>query len=183
MRIKNTLLYIIILLIFSVFTSDVAKAQKGFSWERLVFGGNFGAGFSNQESSVAISPSVGYKFTDRLTIGTGIIYQYYGIKLPGFNFNFNNYGSRLFTSYQLTDFLIAYSEYETLNIEYIKFNSSGAPDGTDRRTINSLFVGGGYRQAIGSNSVVDLMLLYNLTETPYTRYTNPLIRVGFGIGL
>lgn len=175
--------YIFIGLFSLMFTSDVAKAQKGFAWDRLVFGGNFGAGFSPNESIFAMSPSVGYRFTERLTIGAGGIYQYYGIKFPGYNFKFNNYGSRVFTTYQLTDFLIAHTEYESLNIEYIKYNSAGIPESTARRTINSLFVGGGYRQAIGRNSVVDLMLLYNLTETPYTRYTNPLIRVGFGFGL
>jgi hypothetical protein len=183
MKVNNTLLYIFVLIFIFAFTSDDAKAQKGLSWDKLVFGGNFGAGFSNQESSVAISPSVGYRFTEKLTIGTGLIYQYYAIKFPGFNFKFNNYGTRFYSTYQLTDFLIGHAEYETLNLEYINFNSAGIPDGTSRRTINSMLVGGGYRQMLGRNSVVDLMLLYNLTETIYTPYSNPIIRVGFGIGL
>lgn len=180
---RKLIIYTFFILISLVINSDVSKAQRGFTWDRLVFGGNFGAGFSTNESIFAMSPSVGYRFTERLTIGAGGIYQYYGIRIPGFNFKFNNYGSRIFTTYQLTDFLIAHTEHESLNIEYIKYNSAGIPESTARRTINSLFVGGGYRQSIGRNSVVDLMLLYNLTETPYTRYTNPLVRVGFGFGL
>lgn len=183
MKIKYSVIYIFLFTIIFVITSDVSKAQKSFSWNKLVFGGNFGGGISNQESSIVLSPNVGYRFTERLTIGTGIIYQYYGVKLPGFKFDFNNYGGRLYTTYQLTEFLIAHTEYDPLNLEYINFNSTGLPEGTSRRTVNSLFVGGGYRQSLGGNSVIDLMLLYNLTETPYTRYTNPIIRVGFGIGL
>lgn len=183
MKLKTTYKYITLsFLLLFVSTSDV-MSQSGFSTKNFVFGGNFGANFSNQESVIAIAPSVGYRFTERLTIGTGFIYQYYAIKLPGFNFKFNNYGTRFFGTYQLTEFLIAHAEYETLNLEYINFNSTGLPDGTSRRTINSTLVGGGYRQMIGRNSVVDLMLLYNLTETPYTPYSNPIIRVGFGIGL
>ncbi len=183
MRLKKIGLFIFVLTLSVFITSDDAKAQKGFSTSKFVFGGNFGASFSNQESVVAIAPSVGYRFTERLTIGTGFIYQYYAIKFPGFNFKFNNYGTRFFGTYQLTDFLIGHAEYETLNLEYINFNPSGLPDGTSRRTINSMLVGGGYRQMLGRNSVIDLMLLYNLTETPYTPYSNPIIRVGFGIGL
>ncbi|MFN5704522.1 MAG: hypothetical protein ACK45U_01580 [bacterium] len=183
MRLKKTYIYICVLIFSVIITSEDAMSQRGFSTSKFVFGGNFGANFSNQESVVAIAPSVGYRFTERLTIGTGFIYQYYAIKLPGFNFKFNNYGTRFFGTYQLTEFLIAHAEYETLNLEYINFNSIGLPDGTSRRTINSTLVGGGYRQMIGRNAVVDLMLLYNLTETPYTPYSNPIIRVGFGVGL
>ena len=177
---RARLLLCIFILVISL---NHVKAQGGFSWDRVVFGGNFGAGFSSNESLIALSPSVGYRFTERLTVGTGVIYQYYRLKIPGFDFKFNNYGGRLFTSYQLTDFLVAHAEYESLNLEYVKISPAGAVDGTGRRTINSTLVGGGYRQMLGRNSVVDILLLYNLTETPYTPYTNPIIRVNFGIGL
>lgn len=175
--------FIALFFISSFLFSKNINAQKGFSWDRVVFGGNFGAGFSSFESVVALSPSVGYRFTEKFTAGAGIIYQYQSIKLPGFNFSFNNYGGRLYGTYQINDFLIAHTEYESLNLEYIRFNGLGNPDGTSRRTIGSWFVGGGYRQFISRNSVVDLMVLYNLTETPFTPYSNPVIRVGFGIGL
>ncbi len=160
-----------------------AHSQKGFTWDRVVFGGNFGMSFSTFESLVALSPSVGYRFTEKLTIGTGVIYQYYGVRFPNFKFNYNNYGGRLYGTYQITDFLIAHTEYESLNLEYISYNAMGNPDASLRRTVNSWFVGGGYRQYFSRNSTIDLMLLYNLTETPFTPYSNPVIRVGFGIGL
>jgi len=163
--------------------ATASHAQGGFSWSRVMFGGNFGASFSSAESIVAVSPSIGYRVTERLTVGTGIIYQYNRIKLAPYDFKFNNYGARFFGTYQLTPFLIAHTEYESLNLEYVSVNNLGIPDGTFRRTIGSMFVGGGYRQSMGGRSVVDIMLLYNLTETPYTPYTNPILRIGFGIGL
>lgn len=173
----------VIFFISSFLFSKNTEAQKGFSWNKVVFGGNAGASFSTYESLFALSPSVGYRFTEKLTLGTGVIYQYYRLKLPGYDFKFNNYGMRLYGTYQINDFLIAHTEYESLNLEYIRYNGLGNPDGTSRRAIGSWFVGGGYRQYISRNSVVDLMVLYNLTETPFTPYSNPIIRVGFGIGL
>jgi hypothetical protein len=175
---KKILVTVIFLIIYSN-----TYSQGGFSWSRVVFGGNFGASFSSSESIVAVSPSVGYRFTERLTIGTGVIYQYNRIKLPPYDFQFNNYGARFYGTYQLTSFLVAHTEYELLDLEYITLNNFGIPDGTMRRQIGSFLVGGGYRQSFGSNSSVDILLLYNLTETPYTPYSNPILRIGFGIGL
>jgi hypothetical protein len=44
-------------------------------------------------------------------------------------------------------------------------------------------VGGGIKQEIGVNSFLTLMLLYNLNETVNSPYSNPVIRVGFAVGL
>lgn len=176
-------IFIAFFLFCSLFLSQNSFAQKGFTWSRVVFGGNFGASFSNYETLVGLSPSIGYRVTDKLTLGTGVIYQYYAVKYPGFNYKFNNYGGRLYGTYQINDFLIAHTEYESLNLQYISYNTVGMPDGSSRRNVGSWFVGGGYRQYISDRSVVDLMVLYNLTETPYTPYSNPIIRVGFGLGL
>lgn len=176
-------IFIAITLLFSILFSINTKAQSGFSWNRVQVGGNFGASFAKDQTLLAISPTIGYRVTERLTLGTGIIYQYYRYKFTTYDFKFKNYGAKIFGTYQLNDFLVLHSEYESLNLENIKFNSIGLPDGTERRTIGSLFVGGGYRQYISAKSVLDLMVLYNLTETPYTPYSNPIIKVGFGFGL
>lgn len=167
----------------SCFLSENSFSQSGFSWDRVQVGGNFGASFGAFETLVAVSPNIGYHVTERLTLGTGVIYQFYRYKNSKYDFKFSNYGAKLFGTFQLNDFLILHTEYESLNLEYIKYNNLGMPDGTMRRTIGSMFVGGGYRQYMSSNSVFDIMLLYNLTETPYTRYDNPMIRVGFSFGL
>ncbi len=39
-------------------------AQRGFDWDRVGYGGNFGAGFSSYETFVAVSPTIGYRFTE-----------------------------------------------------------------------------------------------------------------------
>ena len=173
----------IIIILLSFFAAKHSSAQSGFSWDRVLVGGNFGASFGSIETSVALSPTIGYRLTERFTLGTGVIYQYYRYKTSAFDVKFNNYGGKLFGTYQLNDFLILHSEYESLNLDYVTFNALGNPDGTRKRTIGSMFVGGGYRQYSSENTMFDIMLLYNLTETPYTPYSNPIIRVGFSFGL
>lgn len=174
---------ILLVLFLFLLSTHQSKSQTGFSWDRVVFGGNFGAGFGTNQSLIAVSPSVGYRVTERLTLGTGVIYQYYRYKFANLDFKFNNYGARFFGTYQLNDFLVLHAEQESLNLEYLKFNALGNPDGSVRRKIGSTFVGAGYRQYISSNSMVDLLVLFNLTETTYTPYSNPIIRVNFGFGL
>jgi hypothetical protein len=175
MRIKLTLLALF------VFLSSVSLAQFTSFKDRIVFGGNFGAGFSNIETIVGVSPTIGYRFTERFTAGPGFIYQYYQYK--PLKIETNNYGVKVFGSYQVNDFLIAYSEYEVLNLEYFTFDLYGNLLDRERRNVGTWLVGGGYRQMIGSKSSIDLMLLYNLNETRYSPYGNPIIRIGFGIGL
>jgi hypothetical protein len=52
-----------------------------------------------------------------------------------------------------------------------------------RENISSLFVGGGYTQPFGNgNSGVTLMLLYNVMESDYRIYENPIIRTGINVG-
>ena len=75
-------------------------------------------------------------------------------------------------------------EYEWLNLSTPTFDFvTNRYIGNTRQNIGSLFVGAGFRQVFGRKSVVDMMLLYNLTESPYSPYENPIIRIGFGIGI
>jgi hypothetical protein len=80
--------------------------------------------------------------------------------------------------YFFTDYLFAHAEYEILNLEAYDFYP------TRRVNVESLLVGGGYFQRIdGSNSGIFVMLLYNLTESLYTPYSNPIVRIGVNLGL
>lgn len=174
--------YVVSITSMFFFNSD-AKAQSGFSTSRFVFGGGFGLEFSTFETVVGVAPTIGYQFTDRLTAGPGVIYQYYHYKDQYNDLKSTNYGGKLFASYLLTPFLLAHTEYELLDVKYLYRDQINNIVGSKRRTIGSFFVGGGYRQQMGPNSTIDLLLLYNLTETPYTPYSNPIIRLGIGIGL
>jgi outer membrane protein assembly factor BamA len=146
--------------------------------DRLYFGGNVGLQFGNQ-TVIGLNPIIGYKVTERFSSGVGLKYQYYRYKEAGFSYETNTYGGSVFGRYNVYNGLFAYSEYEILNMEVYE-NQIQSPL---RRNVDSWFVGGGYSQPLGARSSVFIMVLYNLTESYYTPYSNPLFRMGFGIGI
>lgn len=168
----------------AVFSVCVAKAQsfgpadglRGAALkDRIFFGGNFGLQFGTQ-TVVDINPIVGYRINNRLSAGVGAKYLYYKYKDRLYSYETNIYGGSIFGRYAVTESLFAYSEYEMINLSVF--------DPYERRVdVGSLFVGGGYSQPIGGRSSLYLMLLYNLNESTYSPYQNPIIRMGIGIGI
>jgi hypothetical protein len=146
--------------------------------DRIYVGGNLGLQFGN-ETYIDISPLVGYKFTEKITAGAGVTYIYYRYKSSYINYNTNIYGGRVFGRYFFIPSLFAHAEVELLNMELFNTNKNEYY----RKNILSPFVGGGYIQRIGNNSGIYLMLLYNLNDSAESPYSNPIVRIGFNIGL
>ncbi len=142
--------------------------------DKIFTGGNLGFQFGTV-TFAEVSPLVGYKITKKFHAGIGATYQYYHYKDKYYDFETNVYGGRVFTRYLFTDYLFGHVEYEYLNLEAFDFQRR-------RVDVTSLLAGGGYIQRIGSNSSIVAMLLYNFTESAYTPYTNPVIRIGINIG-
>lgn len=149
---------------------------------KLVFGGDFGMGFSSYGSNILISPTIGYRITPRWEAGTRLTYNYYSYKDNFFKFSSNNYGGGLYTSYVIFQGLFAHLENELLSYQRAIIQSS-VVTGKERILVHSVFVGGGYRQYFGGNSYASIMILYNLNETLDSPYENPMFRIGFGFGL
>lgn len=153
----------------------IRKHPKKLSFFDKVFtGGNIGAQFGTV-TFFEVSPLVGYKITPKFSAGIGATYQYYHYKDQYYDFETNVYGGRVFGRYLIREFLFAHVEYEYLNLEAFDFQRR-------RVDVGSLMAGGGYIQRIGERSAIVAMLLYNFTESAYTPYTNPIIRVGFNLG-
>lgn len=147
-------------------------------WDRVYVGGNVGAQFGTV-TFAEIAPLIGYQFTPKITAGIGFKYQYYRYKDRNFELKTNVYGGSVFGRYFFTDYLFAHAEYEYLNLEAFDFYPMRR-----RVDVESVLVGGGYLQRFGEgNSGIFIMLLYNLTESAYTPYTNPILRIGVNLGL
>jgi hypothetical protein len=145
--------------------------------KRTFVGGNLGIQFGTV-TILDISPYVGYRMTKGLSIGAGFTYQYFKDGRGDEKYSSNIYGGRLFTSYTIIPEIFAYAEYEVLNFEVPNSFGDAA-----RKNVSSVLVGGGYRQMIGPNMFSDIMILWNLTESVDSPYTNPIYRVGISIGL
>lgn len=157
---------------------------QGFKFkpERMFVGGNLGASFGSI-TYVDISPLVGYRFTDRLMAGVGGTYIYLKTNFQGFqNYETNIYGGRVFGRFYITESIFTHVEQEFLNGNFYEPTQRFQ---INRRTIYNTYVGAGYQSAIGMNSGAYILVLYNLNQTYYSKqlYPNPIIRIGFNIGL
>lgn len=183
---KNTIIFIIILFMsIQLQAQDAGPSgtQKGEKprtplRDRLFFGGNLGLNFGTL-TYINVSPIIGYRITEKLGTGLGPTYSYFkDYRDRNYKYETHTYGGRTFLQYQVLESVLLYSEYEVVNIE--------VPDllftKLIRKNISSLFLGGGYTQQFGRNSALTLMVLFNVIESDYRIYENPIIRTGINVG-
>ncbi len=154
--------------------NNVDKEQIG---SKFFTGGNFGFQFGSI-TLIDISPLIGYKITEDFAVGTGLTYQYYYDK--NYNFKINIYGGRIFARYYFLENLFAHTELEALRY-YYNYNPNIWED--NKVNVTNILVGGGYRQYLGRHLYAIATILWNLNESPYSLYKNPIIRVGINVGL
>ena len=177
------LLLIAITLSLASLSLAAQPAKRGFDPNRLFTGGGLGLQFGTV-TLIDVSPHIGYYLTDALALGLGGTYQYYRYKDRYYEYSTDIYGGRLFARYYLFENLFLHGEYEYLSYEAALVDPFSYFTGDTKRVgIDSYLVGGGYRQPLGANSYVNLLVLWNLNETLYTPYDNPIIRMGVDLGL
>ncbi len=149
--------------------------KKGFDWSRTTIGGGLGLSFGDF-TMIEVAPNFGYYLIDQILAGVGLNYTYYNDKLA--NFNTSIYGGRVYGEYLIPNMpLLAHVETELINLEWTA---------ETRKNIINVYVGGGLKQGLGGNSYVYILGLWNLNETTESqliRQPNPVIRIGFAIGL
>ena len=177
----STIFFLTVFIAFSVnaIAQDSTMLPKHPPKERIIdkmfFGGNLGLQFGTV-TFIDVSPLIGYRITDQLSAGIGVTYQYYHYRDKVYDLETNVYGGRVFGRYFFTDYLFAHAEYEYLNLEAFDFFPRRRVD------VGSFLAGGGYFQRFSANSGIVVMILYNFTESAYTPYQNPIIRIGINIG-
>jgi hypothetical protein len=155
------------------------KPMNGDFLSRLDFGGYLGAQFGDV-TLIDVSPIVTYRVTEKFNAGIGLTYQYYKINYTGYpDYKTSSYGGSVFARYYIWRDLFAHVEYAPL---YVSYNDPVyQQEGTT--WVHDFLIGGGYRQWIGQKAYMSLMILWNVNETYYSPYRNPIIRIGFGAGL
>jgi hypothetical protein len=176
-------------------------------WRRVSVGGNLGFQ-AGSVTGVTVAPEVRLRMVDQLYVGFRFLYEYYYNKhyyydrttdqeLP---YQSNVYGGGIYLRYYLSSLfdsflgnLFAHIEYEYQSYSqpytmspvgkiYDPYGNTYVRNSTVIET-NSIFVGGGYRQPIGNRVSMDLLILYNLNDTYNSPYSNPIFRLGVGVGL
>lgn len=151
--------------------------KQGFQFSRLFLGGDLGFQFGDY-TIINVSPLVGYRFTERISLGTQIKYNY--IHIASYNISTTIYGASIFSRYNVTQTIFAHVEYEWLSLETKYFNP-GIYVKQDRFSLNNILIGGGYRTSIGERSYLNLMILWNLNDNALSPYQNPIIRMNIEI--
>ncbi len=178
--IVNTVLFLIFICVPSAETfaqNDTVPVSSYTIRDKIFTGGNIGLSFGTL-TYIDISPLLGYKITPKFSAGLGVTYIYYKDNIVPNNNSSSIYGGRTFARYLVLENVFAYSEYEVLNREIY----DDVRRKERRVNVGSFFVGAGYQQRIGGNSFMNLMVLWNLNENPYSLYRNPIIRGGVNIG-
>lgn len=157
----------------AVFSQEDKQPDKSF-FDKIYLGGNLGLQFGNR-TIIDISPLAGYKITDELSAGVGVVYQYYGFRYTDANnqlikFNTSIYGGKLFGRYYFMENVFGHAEYEVLNLETFDLYS--------RINVTNILVGGGMLRHIGGRMYISLMGLWNLNQSAYSPYNNPILRGG-----
>ena len=151
------------------------KTKEPFwSSSRIYGGGGVGLWFSSAGAYVNLNPHVGYKITEKFSIGIGATYMYISDRRYAPPINLNVYGGNIFSRYLINNFLFAHAEYEPLNGNW------DVPYSNERFFLHNVWAGGGFRQS-GDHSSINIMALWNLNDEGYMQ--NPQIRIGFSIGL
>ncbi len=159
--------------------------------EHLYTGGNFGFSISGGLMYLEVSPLLGYKINENLSVGLSSKYVYIGPVNKSVNsFSaYKYYGGGVFSQYKITESLSALVEAQLLNVQNIDPQSSKF---RQRVLSNTLLLGGGYRSSILGDINLVLYLLYDVIDdinSPY-RYSYifgpnniPVIyRIGFTYG-
>jgi len=160
--------------------------------DRVFFGGNLGLQFGDI-TLVDVSPMVGYRITDKVAAGISFSYIYYHYKIYNpysylyEDMSSNIYGTSIFGRYYFVENLFAHAEYEYLIYSYDNYRpiSSGGSylKSTETVDVPGFYLGGGYRQPVGGRTSFTITILYNVMESPYSPYSNPIIRAGVSVGL
>jgi len=184
MGITGSLVIVLFMSSFSDLKAQRERDEKPPLRERMFFGGNFGLQFGTI-TNIQIAPIVGVWVLPRVAIAGGPEFTYY----KDHYYQTNIYGGKVYTEFILLKDLnnmlpvgihsgiFLHLEDEILNLESALWKNS--PDLNGRFYLNTVLFGGGISQQIGARSSMNFTLLWTLTPSVYTIYSNPEIRVSF----
>lgn len=144
--------------------------------ERTYLGGTIGAWFGTT-TYLNISPIVGIKISEPLSVGIGFTYNYYSQTYLNKKYVTTIYGGNMYARYYVSENIFAQVGLDRLNVP--DYNTGIL---NDRAWVNNVLLGAGYREMFSDNGSIIAMIFYNINQTPLSPYQNPIIQVGFNFG-
>lgn len=140
---------------------------------------------------IEVAPLLGYHALERLIVGGGPHYTYSSVKVSPTNpysyqthaFGFKGFArfalvtnAEEFLPINLFSDLFVHAEYEGMSLEQ---NVYFQPTDQGRFIYHGILLGGGVNQRIGMYNSVSFSILWDVNETVYSPYSNPIFRIGF----
>lgn len=157
-------------------TSKMQESGKAAS--RIYYGGYMNLSFGSY-TVIGVEPMVGYKFTEKLSAGVKLRYDYIKDKRYIETYTTSNYGGSLFSRYRFIPQLYAHVEFASYSYELFYIDGS-----SEREWVPFLFVGGGYSQNLGGNVWLNAQILFDVLESSNSPYDSwePFYSIGIGVG-
>lgn len=165
---RNVFLFSL-LLVFCVIRLNAQDSNNDF-WGDVRFGGGFNVGLGSNYTTIAISPSAIYDFSDEFSTGFSLSYLY--SKNKTFNTTANVYGASIISLYNPFDGIQFSGEFEELNINLnndFNQNSYWNP---------ALYLGAAYRTG-GISLGLRYDVLYKENKSIYSSALTPVFRIYF----
>jgi len=187
-KMKKTVLVLLIPIL--VFASAIAQEglpdRKGKFFLIPEFWLSFGT-----RTYIEVAPMLGYHVMDRLVVGLGPHYIYQSVKATPYYpnsyethaFGLKGFGrfalitnAEKFLPVNLFSDLFVHVEYEGMSLEKSVYYQ---PGDQGRFLYHGFLVGGGFNQRIGMYNSVSFMVLWDVNESSFSPYSNPVFRIGF----
>ena len=148
---------------------------------------NFGLGFSSiyglTRFNISAAPAIGYRVTDKFSIGPGISYAYSSISFqgggPNSSLHMNSLGVKGFAQYMVYGDFFLHGEYEVTRAE-VPFQDQNNRIFVGKLTVKTPLAGAGYRQHFSDRIAADIVVLYNFNGNGLDDiYGQPVIRFSF----
>jgi hypothetical protein len=166
-----------------------ALQQHADQYTKMFVYSGIGLGYSSyyglSNFNFSISPALGYRVSDRFSIGPGIsyAYNYYGAdngRGGTTSFNTSSFGVKGFAQLMVIDQFFVHAEYEVTRAEFLAVDNFGyLTGGKVSRSVQTPLLGAGYRSQISNRAAADIVLLYNFQDNYNSIYPNPVIRFNF----
>ena len=166
-----------------------AKEKAELNSKFFIYTG-FGLGYTSyggtSQFSGSLSPSLGVRLNDRLSVGPGLSYAYnsYGFSNGAgrqvASISTSSIGVKVFGQYRIVDQFLVHAEFENTRAQLLEIDSQGFITGRVlTRTIQTPLAGVGYRQQFSTRAAADILLLYNFQDNYNSIYSNPVLRFNF----
>ncbi len=162
--------------VFGVMTADAQRTRKRDSTEeyfdesggfahRLWYGGGFNLNFSGTVFGnvmvIGVSPMVGYKINDILSIGPRASLDYTEFFGDGTNPRYLSWGLGPFARGKFSETIFAHVEYQVTGTTGLNSASDFIPFADER---SNFFLGAGYQSSGGGLFGYEIVALYNFLE-------------------